>query len=186
MKVIKMFGKGKSLTTLILPDDRYIYAVLNSSIRLVNGIVDYHFMNDFENLKKIGGLDLIKTKNLVIPSYPHINEHADINFNHDRFLNILPKCYNANIHIYEMPSAPIKNKFEFLDVKWSVLETAILWFIARGFNKFEFVGITDTPGYSSLIYWEKPPLHQNTEWLSKNIELCKKILDDNNCTYTFN
>ena len=187
MKTVKIIGKGQSLTDVIKVDDNdnYVYAVLNSSIRLIDGVADYHFMNDFENLNKIGSLDLIKTKNLIIPSFPHIHEKANIDYTHEYFIDLLPKCYNAHIFIYELYTAPIKGKFESLDVTWSVLETALRWFIKRGYRKFELCGVTENPGYSKLIYWEKPSTHQNNVWLKKNISIARNILDTNDCEYTF-
>lgn len=182
---IVIIGKGPSIRNKIQTDDKKIYVSLNSSIRLIDGIVDYHFMNDFENLRKIGPMDLIRSKNIVIPSYPHINEFSNKDYPAEKFINLLPKSYNGKVHIYELFSAVEKGKYEFLDVTWSVAETAVLWFTKRGYKKFTFIGVGTGAGYSPLITWEKPASHQNNKWLNTNSTLLKKHLDNYGCKYEF-
>ena len=182
---IVIVGKGPTLTSRISernPDS--IYVALNTALKLFDFKADYHVMNDFENLVKMGKSILNNSHNLIIPTFPHINEKANIEYTASRFMKIMP-YYSGKVHQYNLHTAPIKNKeIEFLDVKYSVAETATLFFINRGYRDFEYIGVGTNIGYTKLL-GESVPNHQNTKWLTENHNRVVSHLTKNNCNYLF-
>lgn len=184
-KTVLIIGKGPSLKHRVVCDETsIIYAALNTAILLCEPKVDYHFVNDFENLNKISESEFNKSLNIVLPTYPHINEKANINYSWEEFMKKIP-TYSGKVNLYRLYTSPkIDNRVEYLDVRWSVAETATLYFIARGVRNFKYLGVDSTPGYSSMLS-EKVPVHQTPEWLAENKRLLVKHLTMANCNYEF-
>lgn len=182
---VLIIGKGPSLLGRVFCDNSsIIHAALNTAITLCEPAVDYHFINDFENLNKISKDDFNKSSNLILPTYPHINEGANINYSWKEFMKHLPE-YTGTVGLYRLYTAPvIDENIEYLDVRWSVAETATLYFISRGIRNFKYIGVGKQVGYNSLLS-EKVPSHQTSSWLTTNYDRLISHLTKANCKYDF-
>ena len=179
-KLVKIVGKGPSITSYINKRSNYeILVCINSSIIYCYD-VDFLFMNDKNNLDKISKEHFYKTKNIVIPTFPHMeNELPDINFSFVEFIKRLPSDLKCNFYIYELYSAPIKmSNIKHYGNIFSTAETAFAFFIDYGFKNFETNGITNTIGYNSFVNKEQLSSNHSLSWLEKNIKcINKRIID---------
>ena len=185
MKKAIIIGKGPTLVgQMDCIDKDTIYGVLNTAIKVCNGRIDYHFMNDFENLSKISIDDLNKSKNVVIPTYPHIHEKPCPDMDWKEFKKRM-LGYRGTFKLYRLHTAPtIDESIPFLDVRYSVAETATLYFINLGIKEFTYIGVGKLVGYSDMIN-EEVPSHQNTKWLTSNYNRIVTHLENNNCKWKF-
>lgn len=187
-KTVVVIGKGPSLKEHIKVDDTCVYVALNSAILACDGIVHYHFMNDFGNLDKIPMRHLLRTKNVVIPSYPHTilkdgREYSDEKMPARKFIDKYPQWFQPRFTLFDMPSSPKRNdSLPFYNVTISVAESAVYHMISLGYRNFKFIGVGDRiDTYSELVGGGST----RRGFSAQVRDSLERILKDNRCTYTF-
>lgn len=187
-KTVIIIGAGSSLKNFVHIDDSIVYCALNSAIMCCDGIVDYHFMNDFGNLDKIPMRHLLRTKNVVIPSYPHTilpngKECSDVNMPAQKFIDKYPQWFRTRFKLFDLPTTPKRHEdIPFYPVRLSVAESAVYHMIALGYRDFKFIGVGDcVDTYSEMI----GGCTTRQEFSQKVRTTLEKILKDHGCTYKF-
>lgn len=187
-KTVVIVGEDSSLESFTHTDDSIISCALNSAIMYCEGIVDYHFMNDFGNLDTIPLEDRIRAKNVVIPSYPHIKypsgfESSSPHYPASKFIENYPVEFRDKFKLIELPTAPSHNtlipKFP---IRYTVAESAVYYMIHLGYRHFRFIGVGDTDDkYSPLI--KDGVVKKGFGTLVRKTLI--DILTRNGCTYVF-
>lgn len=187
-KTVVIIGKGPSLTETIKVDDSCVYVALNSAILACDGIVHYHFMDNFGNLDKIPMRHLLRTKNVVIPSYPHTilpngKECSDVNMPAQKFIDKYPQWFRTRFTLFDLPTTPKRHEdIPFYPVRLSVAESAVYHMIALGYRDFKFIGVGDCVD----AYSEKIGGCTTQQEFSQEVRtMLETILKDNGCTYNF-
>lgn len=187
-KTVVIIGNEPSLTETIKVDDSCIYVALNSAILACDGIVHYHFMDNFGNIDKIPMRHLLRTKNVVIPSYPHTilpngKECSDVNMPAQKFIDKYPQWFRTRFTLFDLPTTPKRHEdIPFYPVRLSVAESAVYHMIALGYRDFKFIGVGDCIDTSSELIGGCTTRQGFSQKVRTTLET---ILKDNGCTYKF-
>lgn len=157
-KSVVIVGKGPTAHE-IKANDSYSIAAVNNSTILVDGSIDYLFVNDYEAYQLIPKEDFVRVKNIILPRMVHIDKQPKMEWDNlvSELVVEIPGDIDIKIHTHILDTDPDKHNqmssHEYLGRSFSVTTTALQWLARypRDYKNVMYMGIDSEGGYNPIF-----------------------------------